>query len=337
MALQNFIEVMRPAIEDELKQTIDRAMGDKTVGLRAMLAYHLGWEGQQAGPEAQGKRIRPLLVLLSTLAAGADWKPALPAAAGIELIHNFSLIHDDIQDQSQLRRGRPTVWVKWGVPQAINAGDLMFTIAHQAVLGVCQSKTAHVTLEASSLLHQACVELTQGQYLDLAYEDSKVIPLEDYWPMVSGKTAALLACCTEMGALLAECPPARREAFRQFGYSLGLAFQVLDDWLGIWGNTALTGKSAENDLVSGKKTLPVLYGISQNKEFAARWKSGSIHPEEVSDLAKMLVDEGAQAYTDRTADRLTAEALTALEAACERNEAAEALHELAHVLLRREK
>ncbi len=337
MALQRFIQIMRPAIEAELKQTIERVLCDKTDGLKEMLAYHLGWEGQDAGPDAQGKRIRPLLALLCTQAAGADWEPALPAAAGLELIHNFSLIHDDIQDQSQLRRGRPTVWVKWGVPQAINAGDLMFTIAHQAVLGVSRTKPAKVTLDASLLLHQACVDLTRGQFLDLGYEEITVIPLEGYWPMVAGKTAALLACCTEMGALLAECSPARRGAFRQFGYSLGLAFQVLDDWLGIWGNTALTGKSAENDLVSGKKTLPVLYGISQNKEFARRWVSGSIRPDEVTALAKMLVDEGAQAYTDATADRLTGEALVALDAACDRNEAAAALYELANQLMRRDK
>jgi geranylgeranyl diphosphate synthase, type I len=337
MSLQSFIGRMRPAIEAELQQTIDCVLIEKQDGLREMLTYHLGWEGPGAGPEAQGKRIRPLLVLLCSAAAGADWKDSLPAAAGIELIHNFSLIHDDIQDNSQLRRGRPTVWAKWGIPQAINAGDLMFTIAHQAVLGVRRTKTAQVTLDASSLLHQACINLTRGQYLDLAYEDKMVIPIEDYWPMVAGKTAALLACCAEMGSLLAENPPDRRKSFREFGYSLGLAFQVLDDWLGIWGDTALTGKSAENDLVSGKKTLPVLYGISQNKEFARRWISGSIHPEEVTALAQMLKDEGAQAYTGDIADRLTGEARVALDAACEQNEAAIALHELANQLLNRDK
>ncbi|HMD88578.1 MAG TPA: polyprenyl synthetase family protein [Anaerolineaceae bacterium] len=337
MTLQSFTEKMRPAIEDELFQSIDRALSNHPNGLREMLAYHLGWEGQGAGPEAQGKRIRPLLALLCSVAAGGDWESALPAAAGIELIHNFSLIHDDIQDQSQLRRGRPTVWVKWGIPQAINAGDLMFTIAHMAVLEVGRTKTAQVTLDASSLLHQACVDLTKGQYLDLAYENEKVIPLEGYWPMVAGKTAALLACSTEIGALLAGCQPIRRKAFRQFGYSLGLAFQVLDDWLGIWGDTALTGKSVENDLVSGKKTLPVLYGISQKKKFAERWISGSISPDEVTLLAKMLEDEGAQAYTDAMADQLTGDALVALDAACDQNEAAFALHELANQLLRRNK
>ena len=337
MTLQSFTETMRPAIEDELLQSIDRAMSNHQDGLREMLEYHLGWEGQGAGPDAQGKRIRPLLVLLCSVAAGGDWQSVLPAAAGIELIHNFSLIHDDIQDKSQLRRGRPTVWVKWGIPQAINAGDLMFTIAHMAVLEVGRTKAAQVTLDASSLLHQACVDLTKGQYLDLAYENEKVIPLEGYWPMVAGKTAALLACSTEMGALLAGCQPDRRKAFKKFGYSLGLAFQVLDDWLGIWGDTALTGKSAENDLVSGKKTLPVLYGISQKKKFADRWISGSICPDEVTLLAKMLEEEGVKAYTDGMADQLTGDALVALDAACDQNEAACALHELADQLLRRNK
>jgi len=337
MVLQRFIETLRPAIEDELRQTIDRIRSGDQDGLWAMLAYHLGWEGQGAGRDAQGKRIRPLLVLLCSVAAGAPWQPALPAAAGVELIHNFSLIHDDIQDQSKLRRGRPTVWAKWGIPQAINAGDLMFTIAHQAVLEVRETMTAEVTLNASNLLHQACVDLTRGQYLDLAYEGMKEIPLEAYWPMVAGKTAALLACCTEMGALLACSNPDRRKAFRQFGYSLGLAFQVVDDWLGIWGNTALTGKSAENDLVTGKKTLPVLHGVSQEGEFARFWNTRPIHPEDVTVLAKMLIDEGTQAYIEGIADRLTGEALVALDVASEHNEAAQALRELANQLLSRDK
>jgi geranylgeranyl diphosphate synthase, type I len=190
-------------------------------------------------------------------------------------------------------------------------------------------------LLASRILHQTCLHLTGGQYLDIANENKPVLDLEAYWPMIGGKTSALLACCTELGALSAGVDEASRAVFREYGYSLGLAFQVLDDWLGIWGDAELTGKSVESDLASGKKTLPVLYALSQNGTFARRWKEGKISPDEVPGLAKLLQEEGAETYTLETAERLTAQALHALErAACE-NDASKALQELTHLLLKR--
>ena len=129
MALKDYMQAMQPAIETELQQLINQSIPSEYPELRAMLTYHMGWEGEGAGPEAQGKRIRPLLVLLCAEAAGGNWRSALPAAAAVELLHNFSLIHDDIQDNSPLRRNRPAVWVKWGAAQAINAGDVLFTLA----------------------------------------------------------------------------------------------------------------------------------------------------------------------------------------------------------------
>ncbi len=118
-----------------------------------------------------------MLLLLSVVAAGGSWQQALPAAAGVELLHNFSLIHDDVEDNGDLRHGRPTVWVKWGVPQAINAGDLMFTISNQAILRLQQSYPAGVVLRAQELFQETCVKLTQGQYLDMWYEDLDDLPL----------------------------------------------------------------------------------------------------------------------------------------------------------------
>jgi geranylgeranyl diphosphate synthase, type I len=326
---------MQPAVEFELERVIDQSVGKDYPELRSMLRYHMGWEGEGSGREAQGKRIRPLLVLLTTSAAGGDWEKALPAAAAVELIHNFSLIHDDIQDQSPVRRGRPTVWVKWGVAQAINAGDLMFTQAHLSLLNLTGLIPPEDVVRASQVMHDTCIQLTKGQFLDLWNETEKSIPMEAYWPMVGGKTAALLACCTELGAIVAGAPEERRRALREFGYKLGLAFQVQDDWLGIWGNSDQTGKSTDSDLVSGKKTLPVLYAIQQDKQFALRWNNGAITPSEVPELAQLLVDEGAQEYTEYLSDRLTAEALDALEAGSIANEASSALRDLAIKLLGR--
>ena len=144
MRLQDYIQVMRPAVEDELRKMIHRSVPAEYPELRAMLEYHMGWEGEGAGPDAQGKRIRPLLGLLSAEAAGGSWRDALPVAVAVELLHNFSLIHDDIQDNSPLRRSRPTVWVKWGIAQAINAGDVLFTLAFLSLQDLAEIGRAHV-------------------------------------------------------------------------------------------------------------------------------------------------------------------------------------------------
>ena len=327
---------LREAAEVELKGIIYGGIPAEYGGMCPQLAYHMGWEGEQAGPEAEGKRIRPLLVLLCTLAGGGDWRKALPAAAAVELIHNFSLIHDDIQDQSPLRRGRKTVWVKWGVAQAINAGDLMYTLAFHALQKLRKHLTAEIALEAHQILDSTCVLLTGGQYLDLSYEQARTISLEAYWSMIGGKTAALLACCAELGALAAGIDLAHRQAFRDFGYQLGLAFQVQDDWLGIWGDAARTGKSVESDLVSGKKSLPVVYALQQNREFARRWLAGPIQPEEVGLLARLLEDEGAREFTSGHAARLTRLALAALDQAAVDPQGKRLLLSMAQSLLKRE-
>lgn len=329
------IMAMRAALEAALAEVVDQTIGTDTPELRAMLRYHLGWEGEGSGPEAQGKRIRPLLALLTTHAAGGEWQNALPAAASVELIHNFSLIHDDIQDQSTLRRGRPTLWVKWGVAQAINAGDLMYTQAYYALTNLSGSIQPEDVVDALRLLQDTCIELTKGQFMDLWNEQEVSLPIESYWPMVGGKTAALLACCTQLGAIVAGASSERRKSFRNFGYQLGLAFQVQDDWLGIWGEAARTGKSTESDLVSRKKTLPVLYALQQKQRFAERWSNGPITAAEAPAMAQMLIDEGAQAYTEEQAHRLTKEALDALAQGSISVESGAALRRLALKLLGR--
>lgn len=336
MTLQKYIQMMRPALEDELRLFIERMLPADYPEIHEMLNYHMGWEGEGAGPEAQGKRIRPLLVLLCAEGAGGAWRQALPAAVAVELLHNFSLIHDDIQDNSPLRRNRSTVWVKWGTAQAINAGDIMFTLAFLAIHDLSKFLQPPVVLRASRLLQQTCLQLTQGQYLDIAYESRPNLPLDAYWPMIGGKTSALLACCSELGALAAGISDEKRLAhFHEYGYSLGLAFQVLDDWLGIWGDAHQIGKSVESDLASGKKTLPVLYALSKNGPFARRWLASKISPEEAPVVAQMLDEEGAQAYTLDTASRLTDQSLNALKLAACQEGALQAIEELTHALLKR--
>lgn len=331
--LQN--QEMLEAIENELHQTVANPGEPEFNQYYSMLAYHLGWEGEGAGPEARGKRIRPLLVLLTCAAAGGNWKDALPAAASVELVHNFSLIHDDIQDNSPLRRGRETVWRRWGIPQAINAGDAMFTLAHLSLLRLNETTSPEITTQAANTLHQACLQLTKGQYLDLAFETKDYLPLDAYWQMVGGKTASLIGACTELGAIVADVPKERRDLFLEFGFNLGLAFQAQDDILGIWGDAALTGKSNESDLIAGKKSLPVIFGLDQGRAFASRWKQGKVQAEETGQIAALLEKEGARKFSQESASQMTDKALSALTEANPEGQAGEQLISLANRLLSR--
>ncbi len=336
LELDNATQTFLPVVEDELHSIVHTSIPPEYSGMVEILSYHLGWEGEGSGVEAQGKRIRPLLVLLCASATGTDWHKALPAAAAVELVHNFSLIHDDIQDQSRLRRGRPAVWVKWGVPLAINAGDLMYTLAQTSILRMSETVSMDVGLRSAARLSQTCVKLTGGQHLDLTYESQPLVKLDAYWPMIAGKTAALIECCAALGGLAGQVDEKSLIAFSEFGHNLGLAFQVVDDWLGIWGNEAIIGKSNASDLVSGKKSLPVLYGLERKGLFYRRWTEGPIAPGEAKDIARLLSDEGAEQYTRQTADALTARSLKTLAmAVIEANDASLALELLAKQLLTR--
>ena len=322
-------------IEQELQRQISRLDNPRTQSFHEMLTYHMGWTGEGAGPEATGKRIRPLLVLLCTAACGADWQLALPAAAAVELVHNFSLVHDDIQDNSDKRRGRPTTWVKWGAPMAINVGDALFVISNLAIIDLKENYPADVVLRAAEILNNTCLDLTRGQFLDMSYEERVDLGVDDYWPMVAGKTAALLSACSHIGALLGGADEPTQESYRSFGHYLGIAFQVQDDILGIWGDEALTGKSAASDLVEGKKSLPVLAGLGAHGKFAQRWQQGPILPAEVAEFARVLASEGGYEKANEVAEQMTELALMSLREADSQGEAGQALFDLADKLLRR--
>lgn len=335
-SIEDITQAYLDVIEDELKQAVKRANDFGITKLYDMLAYHMGWQGNRSNTETRGKRIRPLLVLLSCSAAGGDWHRALPGATAVELVHNFSLIHDDIEDRSPLRRGRQTIWKKWGIPQAINAGDAMFALAHLEVVRLVKTVSPSIAIKAVEILQHTCLHLTQGQYLDLSYESRNDLIIEDYWHMVEGKTAALAAVSTELGALAAFSGDQTCDLYRKFGWLLGLAFQVQDDLLGIWGNSNLTGKSSQSDLVTRKITLPVLYGLSKAGDFAARWRLGTIHPGEVTEIIKLLEIEGGKEFSQAHANRLINDALSTLEEAHPTGIAGEALKNLALSLVNRQ-
>src|SRR5512138_197425 len=211
------IKSLLPSIESELQKQVSRLDQPRTKHFHEMITYHMGWTGDGAGPEATGKRIRPVMVLLCTSASGGDWQHALPAAAAVELVHNFSLVHDDIQDNSPKRRGRDTVWTKWGAPMAINVGDALFVISSQAMMDLKNNYPAEVVVRAAEILHTTCLDLTRGEFLDMSYEERKDLSVEDYWPMISGKTSALLIACCHIGSLLGGADEEKQEAYRSFG------------------------------------------------------------------------------------------------------------------------
>lgn len=336
MILGDYSAQLLIAIEGELRRQVSRLDEPYTHPFHEMLTYHMGWTGQGAGAEAQGKRIRPLLVLLSCAACNADWNSALPAAAAVELVHNFSLVHDDIQDNSSKRRGRETVWLKWGMPQGINAGDSLFVLANHAILDLSFKYPTEIVQKAARIIQNTCLDLTRGQFLDMSYENRIGLTYEEYWQMISGKTAALLAACCALGSLLSDSDEATQETYRNFGHYLGLAFQAQDDLLGIWGDSTITGKPLESDLVSGKNTLPVLFGLKREGAFAKRWVEGPVRPDEVADLAEILAAEGARLYTQEIVDQMTYLTLQSLRLANPQGKAGDALFEQVNKLLDRE-
>jgi geranylgeranyl diphosphate synthase type I len=288
---------------------IMRVVADRdasTAGVYEMVRYHLGLDGDD-GP--RGKRMRPLLGLLTYASITGDHRAALPGAAAVELGHNFSLVHDDIEDGDVERRHRATLWSLHGVPQAINTGDLIFSLSRVALhrltdLGFSDSKV----LRLMRMYDETCVLLCEGQYLDIASSASdEPMSVELYYDMIGRKTAALIAASIEAGALLATDDEAVIASFRRFGWSLGLAFQVNDDLLGIWGEQRQTGKEA-TDLARHKKTLPVLYALQHGSpEDRERLSALSIKadPDEddVAEIIRILERAGARDYTRAEARR----------------------------------
>lgn len=336
MNLADYQELMLPAIDVEIRNCVNSPVLDPFIDLRDILYYHLGYENGAVIPGAQGKRIRPLLVLLTAAAAGGKWEDALPAAAAVELLHNFSLIHDDIEDRSRTRRGRETVWARWGEALAINAGDAMYALAFSALDRLIETVGKHAALDAYRILTETCICLTGGQHLDISFETAHSLPLESYWPMVSGKTGSLISASVRLGAVCAGADSKIINEMQAFGQTLGLSFQIQDDWLGIWGISSETGKSSENDLASGKKTLPVLYGIHKGKFFTAEWTRQAASEIDFESLARSLAEDGAKDFVESEAARLTGESMKALDRAGFDNDAGKALRELAAALLNRQ-
>jgi geranylgeranyl diphosphate synthase type I len=287
----------------------------------AMMHYHLGWVDEHFEPTTgnSGKLIRPLLVILANRVFGGPDEQALPLAAGIQLIHDFSLIHDDIEDNSAIRRGRKTTWRMWGIPQAINSGDGMFALAHRAVLnltdvGVAPQRVLRILRDFEETILKIC----EGQYLDMAGEGQMNISTERYVQMIRCKTAMLTAAATGLGARIATEDEAQIAAMWEFGDALGLAFQMRDDLLDIWGDPEMTGKPYAADLVQRKMSLPVIHGLAQANEtdrqrFIDLYQQPTVSPSDIETLMAILERTQSQAYVETLARAEYDRAMQALD------------------------
>ncbi len=312
--------VTLPELISATEQEILRLVSDRDVptsGLYAMCRYHLGLDGSGSS----GKRIRPLLGLLTYASIAGDYRQALPGAAAVELGHNFSLVHDDIEDGDRERRHRPTLWAIHGIPQAINAGDLLFTLSRKALhrltdLGFSDSKV----LRLMKLHDDTCLALCEGQYLDIwSSERADPVSVELYFDMIGRKTAALIAASVEAGAVLATDDEHVIARYRAFGWALGIAFQLNDDLLGIWGDPSKTGK-APTDIARHKKTLPLIHGFEhanpgQRERLLAIWQTESPSDAEVAEAVALLETLGSRDFTRDQARRYRDTALAELSAA----------------------
>jgi geranylgeranyl diphosphate synthase type I len=262
-------QVFHPAIE----AAVDRLAPE----LRQIATYHLGWTDASGQPvdAPGGKGIRPTLAILGAEAAWTAPQTGVPGGVAVELVHNFSLIHDDIIDTDTERHHRPTVWSVFGIGPAIVAGDALQILAHQILLEDCPDHGA----AASAALADATAAMIAGQADDIAFEKRRDVTVEQCTAMSAAKTGALLGCASSIGAILAGAPPATVGALRDYGWHLGLAFQAVDDLLGIWGDPARTGKPRGSDLRQRKKSMPIVSALAAGGDEADELRALILGPD----------------------------------------------------------
>lgn len=307
--------------------------------LRRPVAYHLGWVDQDGREVAGdgGKAVRPTLTLLAAEAVGGDPRSAVAGAVALELVHNFSLLHDDVMDGDRERRHRATVWAVFGVNQAIIAGDALLTLATELAL----ADAGEAARRATDELMRGTAEMIQGQAEDLSFESRLDVTLEESLAMSEHKTAALLSCATVLGGVLGGGDDRQVAALRGFGRHLGVAFQAVDDLLGIWGEPAVTGKPVASDLRQRKKSIPVVYALSRGGARAERLRALLSAPEDPSgapleEAVALLEASGSRSWTAGLADQRLGQALAALESVPLQAEAGAELREIALFVARRD-
>jgi geranylgeranyl diphosphate synthase type I len=290
------LAVLKDQFEVSLKQfVLDRAP-ESLPGLREMVSYHFGWNDPSS---KAGKRLRPMLLLTSSEFFGHQPVDLMPAAVAMEVLHNYTLVHDDIEDQGQTRFGRECMWRRYGLAQALNVGDFLSMMAYDIFHEVLSAVDPADFAKAYSIFCQATLDVFRGQYLDMYFETEKSVSVDQYLEMIRLKTSRLISASMRIGAILAGADEAADLYLEEIGEHAGLAFQIQDDYLGIWGDTASTGKSNLTDLTTRKKTYPILLGLAESVAFKAAWETNpQITPDLARQLAGMLSEAGIDEKTN---------------------------------------
>jgi len=280
------IFAIRENFENYLKNHICELCPPNIIGMREMVSYHFGWDGSVTVP---AKRLRPLLLSLTYASLGGKVEDAFQAAAALEIFHNFTLVHDDIQDQGEMRHGHPALWTKFGIPLAINVGDYLSGLSQNMIVTLPETFPIERRLKALNEFQDASLGVIQGQQLDIQYEKMGRITVDEYINMISLKTAKLFSTSFALAAILAGYEDEFVRKLAQVGENLGLGFQIQDDYLGIWGKQIITGKSISTDLLSRKKTFPAITGLTNSTEFQALWdKKAENDQEQLSQMKNFL-------------------------------------------------
>jgi geranylgeranyl diphosphate synthase type I len=309
------LERARESVDPELRRALDSLPGS----MRRIALYHFGWELADGTPAAgnAGKAIRPALVLTAVQALGGRHSTAVRAAAAVELIHNFTLLHDDVMDRDTTRRHRPTAWTVFGDADAILAGDALQALAQRLL-----AEDPHPASSAAAARLASCVvELCAGQHADTSMEKlgPDEVTLDEVLAMAEAKTGALIGCACALGALYAGADDEDVEALDAFGREAGLAFQLIDDVIGIWGDPSRTGKPAGADLIARKKSLPVVAALA----------SGTPAATELAELYGVPYEEGELERTVLAVERAGGRDWAQVQAA---DRMARAMHELARAV-----
>lgn len=331
-----FLRRTRGIVDGRLRTAVNR-LGEP---MRTVAGYHFGWCDARGVPtdSASGKAIRPALVLLCAQAVGTRTESGVDAAVAVELVHNFTLLHDDVMDGDATRRHRPTVWSVFGMPAAIQAGDALLALAVEILV----TQPAPRTTTAMRWLCDALLDMVSGQCADISFEHNENVELDECVTMAADKTAALIGCACALGALLGGAEAARVERLHRFGHHLGLAFQLIDDLLGIWGNPRITGKPVWSDLRAAKKSLPVVAALTSGStaghQLAALYhRRAPLGEDELATAASLIEQAGGRRWAEDAADRHLRTALTHLDAAGPSPNAATQLTALAHLITRRDR
>jgi geranylgeranyl diphosphate synthase type I len=330
-SIDDLLTWSRDTVDPHLRAAVDHLPEP----LRHICGYHFGWRDAsgKAVRGKPGKALRPALTLLTARAVGGDTAAATPAAVAVELAHNFSLLHDDVMDRDQTRRHQPTAWTVFGTSEAILAGDALLAQASYAL--------APAGGTAVRWLNDAVIELCQGQAQDLAFERRTDVVLDECVTMAHRKTSALLEVSCALGALAGGADEATVHLMRGFGRHLGLAFQLVDDLLGIWGTPSQTGKPAHSDLANRKKSLPVVAALTSKTAHGHALAQLYLTPtppntDDLAYLADLVEKAGGREWASSRATDEIEKAMDCLaRARCERR-TTETLHDIALHLTKRD-